>query len=148
MMGGDSFMATWSEVQKHVRARYRLQSDTPQHFSLAWQVDDSRPQSFDGDLHVTTQDIHCQPLVAGDRTFLVMRAEVCSEHSLSPRSALQQSARLLAGALVLSGQHYVLRYTVPLSTLTLDDFDFLLTYLVREAAAVHQRVTQRVVDVT
>lgn len=140
-------MATWSEVQKHVRARYALQSDTPQHFVLAWQVEDSKPQNFDGDLHVTTQDIHCQPLAAGERTFLVMRAEICSEHGLNPRSALQQSARLVAGALVLSGNHYVLRYTVPLSTLALDDFDYLLTYLVREAAAVHQRVTQRVADI-
>lgn len=139
-------MATWSEVQKHVRARYVLQSDTPQHFILAWQVDDVRPPAFDGDLHVTTQDIHCQPLPAGDRTFLVMRAEVCSEHSLNPRAALQQSSRLVAGALVLSGNHYVLRYTVPLSTLSIDDFDYLLTYLVREAAALHQKVTQRVVD--
>ena len=64
-------MATWSEVQAHVRGKYRLQTDAPQHFILAWQVDDNRPQNFDGELHVATQDIHCQPLSAGDRDFIV-----------------------------------------------------------------------------
>ena len=140
-------MATWSEVQAHVRGRYRLQSDTKQHFILAWQIEDNKPLAFDGDLHVTTQDIHCQPLTAGDREFLVMRAEVCSEHLMNPRAALQQSARFVAGALVLNGNHYVLRYSVPLGTMSLDDFDYLLTYLVREAAALHQKATQRVADV-
>jgi hypothetical protein len=44
---------------------------------------------------------------------------------------------------VLSGNHYVLRYTVPLGSLELADLDYALEYLAREAITTRQRLMQK-----
>jgi hypothetical protein len=141
-------MATWSEVQTHVRSLYRLQSDAPQHFIIAWQVEEPAGKaspSLGGEPVV--QGVHCQPLTAGEQTLLVLRAEIGSERAMSPMAALHHSARLVLGGLVLNGNHYVLRYTLPLSGLVPSDLsglDYALHYLAREAAALRQKLAHQV----
>jgi hypothetical protein len=140
-------MATWSDVQTHVRGRYRLQNDTPQHFIIAWQVDDRSGKAPLMGSEPVVQGVHCQPLHAGEQSLLVLRAEVGSERAMSPLQALQHSARLVLGAVVLTGNHYVLRYTLPLGALAgdkLDALDHALQYLAREAAALRQKLAQQV----
>lgn len=132
-------MPTWSDVQSHVRSRYRLQTDAGQHFILAWQIEDAKR----GLEEALVQGVHCQPLTSGEQTFLILRAEVCSERTLNPLAALHHSARLILGALVLSGNHYVLRYTMPLRSLDFADLDYALEYLAREAAGTRQRLAQQ-----
>ena len=61
-------MSTWSDVQSHVRGRYRLQTDTPQHFILAWQIEDPK-RSLDEAL---VQGVHCQTLTVSEQTFLIL----------------------------------------------------------------------------
>jgi hypothetical protein len=142
-------MTTWSEVQAHIRSHYRLQTDTLQHFILAWQIEDlaledraagasPAPPSPLG--QPVVQGVHGQHLTVGDKDFLVLRAEVASDRVMSPLQALRQSARLLLGALVLNGNQYVLRYSTPLRSLDLDDLDYALKYLAREAAATRARL--------
>ena len=76
----------------------------------------------------------------GKPSWLLLRAEVCGERAMSPTAALRHSARLLLGGLVLSGNHYVLRHTLPLSGLDVLTLEFTLDYVVREAASLRQRI--------
>ena len=90
------------------------------------------------------QGLHGQHLVVDGRAFVLLRAEVCSDRALDPLAALLHNAKLVIGALVLAGNHYVLRYCLPLGSLDLADLDYALEYLAREAAMTRARVAQHV----
>lgn len=139
-MGSLSF----AEVQAHLRSHYRLQKDEAQSFLLGFAFDPPG-QSPVGAQPVIIQGVYGQLVTVEERAFVVLRAEVCSDRALDPQAALLHSAKLVLGALVLVGNHYVLRYSVPLSSLALADLDYALTYLAREAAMTRARVAQHVV---
>ncbi len=151
-------MSTWSEVQSFVRKRYLLQQDEPGSFVMSFQLPSlsaspgaegasaagsvALPLLDDASQAAAIQTLHGQHLVGGEGkpSWLLLRAEVCGERALSPTAALRHSARLLLGGLVLSGNHYLLRHTLPLSGLDLATLEFTLDYVVREAASLRQRV--------
>lgn len=138
-MGSVSF----AEVQAHLRSRYRLQKDEAQSFLLGFAFDP--PGGASPDQAPLIQGVSGQLVTVEGRDFLLLRAEVCSDRALDPLAALLHSAKLVLGALLLLGNHYVLRYTLPLSSLALADLDYALTYLAREAALTRARVAQHVV---
>lgn len=161
-------MATWDEIQAHVRAGYQLQRDEPRAFQMAFRVDGGAPtaatapstsqagsgppgrrpvavrSSQGAQPEHTVQTVHGQLLEGLERSLLVLRAEVCGERALSPVVALQHGAKLALGALVLSGGRYQLRCALPTEALLTADLDFALRYLVREAAELRQRTLHRV----
>jgi len=143
--------ASWTEVQEHLRGRYRLQKDEAQSFLLGFAVGPPPDQApAIGEALVPAlapeltliQGVHGQHLTVEAREFVLLRAEVCSDRALDPLAALQHSAKLVLGALVLAGNHYVLRYSLPLGSLSLPDLDYALTYLAREAALTRARIAQ------
>jgi hypothetical protein len=154
MASEQTAMSTWSEVLRFVRERYLLQQDEAGHFVMSFQLPPppgsegkpagkvALPLLDEASQAAAIQTLHGQPLSSGEGkpSWLLLRAEVCGERALSPTAALRHSARLLLGALVLSGNHYVLRHTLPLSGLDLPTLEFTLDYVVREAAALRQRV--------
>ena len=133
--------ASWTEVQEHLRRRYRLQQDEAQSFLLGFAVGPPGSE-VPGAGEALIQGVHGQHLAIEAREFVLLRAEVCSDRALDPQAALQHSAKLVLGALVLAGNHYVLRYSLPLSSLALPDLDYALTYLAREAALTRARIAQ------
>lgn len=149
---------SWAELQSHVRTRYRLQRDEANYFVMGWQIEAPSPAAGPSRSPVDAliaeqaalgsplpvQGVHVQLLTAQERSFAVLRAEVCSERALAPREALLHGTRLLVGALVLSGNHYVLRYALPLGAVQEADIDFALQYIAREAAVLRGRATQLV----
>lgn len=161
-------MATWDEIQAHVRASYQLQRDEPRAFQMAFRVDGGAPaaaaapstnqtgsgpagrrpvavrSSQGAQPEHTVQTVHGQLLEGLERSLLVLRAEVCGERALSPVVALQHGSKLALGALVLSGGRYQLRCALPTEALLTADLDFALRYLVREAAELRQRTLHRV----
>ncbi|MFO0580267.1 MAG: hypothetical protein U1A78_40360 [Polyangia bacterium] len=162
-------MASWDEIQAHVRASYQLQRDEPRAFQMAFRVDGGTPtaagavapsagpaagpagrkpvavrSSQGAQPEHTVQTVHGQLLEGLERSLLVLRAEVCGERALSPVVALQHGSKLALGALVLSGGRYQLRCALPTEALLTADLDFALRYLVREAADLRQRTLHRV----
>lgn len=148
-------MSTWSDVQSFVRERYLLQQDEAGHFVMSFQLPSpatsegtatkpapALPLLDEASQAAAIQTLHGQPLSSGEGkpSWLLLRAEICGERAMSPNAALRHSARLLLGGLVLSGNHYVLRHTLPLSGLDLATLEFTLDYVVREAAALRQRI--------
>lgn len=134
---------SWPELQTYARKRFRLQRDEAQFFVMGWEL---APVESAGTLGAepAIQGVHAQHLSASERSFVVLRAEVCSERAISPREALLQGSRLLLGALVLSGNHYVLRCALPLGALAEPDLDFALQYIAREAALLRARAAHHV----
>ena len=133
---------SWTDVQAHLRSRYKLQQDEAQRFLLGFAFDPPGHDSASGSPLV--QGLHGQQVVVDGRTFVLLRAEVCSDRALDPLGALLHSAKLVLGALVMAGNHYVLRYCLPLASLDLADLDYALEYLAREAALTRARVAQHV----
>jgi hypothetical protein len=142
-------LSSWSEVQAHLRSRYRLQQDDAQSFLLGFAFESGAAPAaslLPGSEEPLVQGIQGQPVTVDGHAFLLLRAEVCSDRAMSPTAALQHSAKLVLGALVLSGNHYVLRYSAPLSSLEAADLDYALEYLAREAATTRTRAAQQVVS--
>ena len=145
-------MASWSDVQAFVRERYVLQQDQPQHvvmdFALPSADSDggkAQPALDEASPAAAVVRLHIQPLQTADAAsaWLSVRAEVCGERAMSPTLALRHGARLLLGALVLSGNQYVLRHTLPLGDLSLATLQFGLEYIAREAGSLRQRVLRQ-----
>lgn len=137
-MGSLSF----PDVQAHLRSRYRLQKDEAQSFLLGFAFDPQGSQPLGAEALV--QGVYGQLVTVDGRAFVVLRAEVCSDRALDPLAALLHSAKLIVGALLLMGNHYVLRYSLPLSSLALADLDYALEYLARQAAFTRARIAQHV----
>jgi hypothetical protein len=136
--------SSWSEVQAHLRSKYRLQQDEAQSFLLAFALDGGTPaqSSLPGGDPPLVQGVKGHPVLIEGRAFLVLRAEVCTDRALSQEDALRHSARLVLGALALSGNQYILRYCAPLSSLEPADLDYALEYLAREAGMTRARLAQ------
>lgn len=132
-------MPSWTEVQGYLRSRYRLQTDEAQHFVIGFSMEGSRGLS--GPL---IQGVQGQLIEVEQHALLLLRAEVGSDRALNPVAALLHSSKLVLGGLTLLGNHYVLRYTVPLQGLELSDLDYVLTYLAKEAASLRTRIASQV----
>lgn len=143
---------TWNDVQAFVRKQYVLQQDQAQHFAMDFELPDpkaeagtARPAMDEASLASSVVRLHGQLLQAGEEApkWLILRAEVCGERAMSPTAALRHSARLLMGALVLSGNQYVLRYSLPLSDLSMPTLQHVLDYIAREAGGLRKKVLQQ-----
>lgn len=135
---------SWTDVQAHLRSRYKLQQDDAQSFLLGFAFDP--PGQDNGPLGGSplVQGVQGQQVVVDGRAFVLLRAEVCSDRALDPLAALLHGSKLVLGALVMAGNHYVLRYSLPLASVDLADLDYALEYLAREAAMTRARVAQHV----
>ena len=135
---------SWTDVQEHLRSRYKLQQDEAQSFLLGFAFDAPGHEGASLAHAQLVQGVHGQQLVVDGRSFVLLRAEVCSDRALDPLGALMHSAKLVLGGLVLAGNHYVLRYCLPLASLDLADLDYALEYLARDAAMTRARAAQHV----
>jgi hypothetical protein len=140
------------DVQAFVRENYVLQHDQPQHFAMDFALPSAVPERAKATPAVDEASqaaavvrLHGQRLQASEDApaWLIVRAEICGERAMSPTAALRHSARLLLGALVQSGNQYVLRHTLPLADLTLPTLKYVLEYIAREAGSLRQRVLQQ-----
>ncbi len=132
-------MPSWTEVQGYLRSRYRLQTDEAQHFVIGFALEGGG--GLTGPL---IQGVQGQLIEVEQHALLLLRAEVGSDRALNPVAALLHSSKLVLGGLTLLGNHYVLRYTVPLQGLQLADLDYVLTYLAKEAASLRTRIASQV----
>ena len=133
-------MPSWTEVQGYLRSRYRLQTDEAQHFVIGFSLEGGGG-GLSGPL---IQGVQGQLIEVEQHALLLLRAEVGSDRALNPVAALLHSSKLVLGGLTLLGNHYVLRYTVPLQGLQLPDLDYVLTYLAKEAASLRTRIASQV----
>ena len=116
-------MSTWAELKAHVRARYALNNDDDEGFSIEFTFD-----------HGRSQLVGVHKFLTFDQTFLEFRTYVCKEDEMSPRVALQMNDDFPLGGLALDQDgDYCFLYSAAIAAMTLHDFDLLLRVIARSA---------------
>ncbi|MCB9679872.1 MAG: hypothetical protein H6733_00245 [Alphaproteobacteria bacterium] len=109
-------MASWSDIQAHMRSTYRLQMDEPQALSMAWAYDDGR-----------TQKIVVRRYDDGECPMVEFKSPFARLDGPDPIVLLRENIRLPIGAVALSGEVYIVVHNACLEELTLDAFEKLLS---------------------
>ena len=117
-------MATWQQIQEHVRNNYSLRNDLDDRFSLIWKYDDGR-----------THVINVHKYEAFGEGFLRFRTAVCKSGEMADKLALKKNASFAIGALSYDGDTLILEYALPLRGLDFSGFEIPLRVLPKTADA-------------
>jgi hypothetical protein len=115
-------MATWSDVQDHMRSSYRLQSDEPQALAMTWSYEDGR-----------TQRIMVRRCVADGYDMVEFKSPFARLGRAEPLELLRENVRLPFGAVALSGDVFLVVHNADLADLDVPRFDRLLQQVARLA---------------
>jgi hypothetical protein len=120
-------MPTWGEIQTYARTKYKLSQDEPEKFSLIFAYDDGR-----------TQQIRVRKFTAYDQDWIEFGTPVCKESEMAPKVALKKNSEFAIGALALSGELYVMLYSIPLANMDIEEFELPLHVLAGTADNLEQ----------
>lgn len=123
-------MATWTNVQSHLRSKYKLYLDEPNLIALDFECEDGRAQR----VLVSTFD-------AMGKSWILFRSRVCELQRLEPEEALRRNAGFAVGFLALSEDHYEIVYTTQLNTLDIDELELPLHALTDTADQLERELT-------
>jgi hypothetical protein len=105
-------MPTWGEIKEYARSKYKLAKDEEGFFSLVFEYQSKRRQL-----------IYVRHFKAFDQDWVEFASACCHESEMAPKVALKKNANFAVGAIALDGDHYVFKYTVPLTNLDIDEFE-------------------------
>ena len=108
-------MPTWTDIQSHMRKRYRLQRDEPSVLSMVWSYEDGRAQS-----------VVVRRFESSGRTMIEIKSPFARQGGPDPDELLRVNARLPFGAIALSGDVYLVVHNADVASVTLEGFDDLL----------------------
>ncbi len=123
-------MATWGEIQNHIRGKYRLAVEEPNMLALDFECDDGRAQR-----------ILISSFEAMGKNWILFRSRVCELSRLDPEEALRRNASFAVGFLALSENHYEIIYTAQLNTLDIDELELPLHSLSDTADQLERELT-------
>lgn len=121
-------MTTWSDLQRHMRAHYKLQDDQADMMSMVWSYDDGR-----------VQKIIVRRYKAADRVMVEFKSAFARRGQVDPVQLLEENSRLPLATIALSGDLYLVVYNALLDHLHLDDFDFVLSRVAALADALEEK---------
>jgi hypothetical protein len=108
-------MATWSDVQDHMRSTYRLLSDEPQALAMSWKYEDGR-----------TQRIIVRRFIANGHDMVELKSPFAKLGGPDPLELLRENGRLPFGAVALAGEVFLVVHNADLTDLDIPRFDKLL----------------------
>ncbi len=111
-------MATWSEIQTHLRSTYRLSADEPHAAAMAWAYGDGR-----------TQRIVARRFVHDDVEMVELKSPFARVGGPDALELLRENCRLPVGAVALSGEVFLLVHNAALAGLDTAGFDALLAQI-------------------
>lgn len=123
---------TWDELRVHLRATYAVVRDDPDAIALSWNVTIGEQQLVQG--------VGLAPMTVEGRPWVTMIADLFPEPALPPRIGLLYQDRLPFGSLVLRQGVFLLRHGLPLDKLSLDELDWTVLLLAREATQLRVNV--------
>ncbi len=124
-------MATWSEVQEHVRSEYTLDVDQPGEMTLTL-----HSHGHDG---VRGQRVMVRSYQAWGRDMMEVRSAFGELGDYEAEALLADNLQLPIGAVALHGRYLVLVHKACLSDMTVDGALFLITQLSVLADALEAR---------
>ncbi|MFT4624122.1 MAG: hypothetical protein ACI8PZ_002781 [Myxococcota bacterium] len=125
-------MTTWAEVQRHMRARFRLQDDQPDMMSMVWTYEDDR-----------SQKIIVRKYKAANRDMVEFKSAFARKGDVDPVVLLEDNSKLPLATVALSGSVYLVVYNLLLDHLHLDDFDFVLSRVAAVADALEEKYVRK-----
>lgn len=123
-------MATWSDVQNHLRSRYILAEDKPNLAALDFECTGGRAQR-----------VLVSSFSALGKNWVLFRSRVCERHLFDPEEALKRNAVFAVGYLALSEGFYEVVYTAQLDTLDIDELEIPLRSLSDTADDLEREIT-------
>jgi hypothetical protein len=109
-------MATWADVQSHMRSNYHLAADEPAWLSLDFQFENKR-----------LQRIVLSTFEALGKHWVCFRSRICRRDQMEPEEACRRTAGFAVGAIGLSGEGteawYEMIYSAQLESLDPDELE-------------------------
>ncbi len=128
-------MATWADVQAHMRSNYHLAADEPQWLSLDFQFENKR-----------LQRIVLSTFEALGKHWVCFRSRICRKDQMSPEAACRKTAGFAVGAIGLVGEGdqswYEMIYATQLESLDPDELELPLHVICRTADEIEAEVTK------
>ena len=121
-------MTSWSDVQKHMRAKYKLQDDQPDMMSMVWSYDDGR-----------SQKIIVRRFEAAEREMVEFKSAFARKDDVDAETMLADNSKLPLATVALSGDVYLAVYNALLDHLDLGDFDFCLSRVAAVADTLEEK---------
>lgn len=127
-------MPTWAEIQEYARTKYKLAEDNPDSFKLVFEYQNRRLQA-----------VIVSRFEAMQREWVDFASACCRRDQMDPEVALERNFSFAVGALALdtldeNPDHkiYVVRYSVLLATMDMDEFELPLHVVASTADKLEQ----------
>jgi hypothetical protein len=113
---------TWTDIKDHARSSYKLAEEHEHSLKVVFQYPGGRLQA-----------VIVSHYRALGRSWVDFSSACCRADRMDAQAALQQSFNLAVGSLCLDGDVYVVRHTVIVDHLQLEDLDLFMHAVARAA---------------
>lgn len=120
-------MPTWNDIKDHARSSYKLAQEHDHSFKVVLEYPGGRLQA-----------VIVSHYEAMGHQWVDFSSACCRSDRMDPQAALQQSFNLAVGSLCLDGEVYVVRYTVMIDHLRLEDLELLMHAVARAADQIEE----------
>ena len=121
-------MATWNDIQKHMRGRYKLADDQPDMMSMVWTYEEGRHQK-----------IIVRRFEAAGQDMVEFKSAFARKGQVEPEVLLRDNAQLPLATAALSGDVYLVVYNALIRTLDDASFEFILARVAAVADTLEEK---------
>ena len=123
-------MPSWAEVQEYARSKYKLAEDNENNFKLVFEYQSKRLQA-----------VIVSRFEAMNRDWCDFASACCKLSDMNPEVALRKNMQFAVGAICLDRDIYVVRYSVQMATMDMEEFELPLHVVASTADAIEQEFT-------
>ncbi len=105
-------MPSWAEVQEYARSKYKLAEDKDNSFKLVFEYQNKRLQA-----------VIVSKFEAMNREWCDFASACAKADQINPEVALRKNFQFAVGALCLDRDIYIVRYTVQMATMDMEEFE-------------------------
>ena len=120
-------MPTWPEVQEYARSKYKLAEDKDNSFKLVFEYQNKRLQA-----------VIISKFEALNREWCDFASACCKLNQMNPEVALRKNFQFAVGALCLDRDIYIVRYSVQMATMDMEEFELPLHVVASTADKLEQ----------
>lgn len=126
-------MPTWNEIQEYARSKYKLASDDENSFKLVFEYKNDQ-----NDQEARLQAVIVSKFEAMGREWCDFASACCKKDQMDPAAALEKNFQFAVGALALDKDIYVVRYSVQMATMDMEEFELPLHVVASTADKLEQ----------
>jgi transposase-like protein len=124
-------MASWSELVEFVRSNHKIADEKPDSIKLIFNT---------GGLRSQLVFLWRQQLMNGSEEWVQIESPVGSVDAVDPRRVLEEVGRMVCGGAAIEGDLVLVRHSVPLVNLDINEFERPLMLVTSSADALEQKL--------